>query len=263
MTSEIGRQTEYIIYKALRYAGNLKPINGKIHIPSSLQYKIQNGECLKKLCENYKYIHVTNPNDGSSLKNKPTTADIILYKDHTMTGGLGISVKYNNLSMKHHRPHMLHKQMKMTRHLASLFNSEYNKVSKKWYHKLRNFTTYSEMTQDIKLSFFYDINLLTVNWLNNNPRLFSNYIRFIIDDSTPIIIKVNTNKEIDVLKKKRYKIKDSKAYVNYERGIIHIIPSPSSLNTPIIQMRLHTCERYIGNSLSLKYDVKINGLFDK
>ena len=246
----IGEKTERIVCSILHHDAKLLPLTSHLKAISNdakkdIRYYI-NKKNRVAICdifnkEKFSSFDITIPSDGSSCT-KRSTADILLYNGENKRS-VGLSIKHNNMSIKHHRPHMLHKQMQLSSELSSVFQKDYQRIQNKWlkYFSSYNFGQYNEMNIYTRMSMLNDFNVLTANWLNDNQECISKYVNFIIDKQTPYILKVNTDGSVDIYKKKRYRIFKPFVYVNYEKASIYIVLDSTNTSPISLCMRLHTC----------------------
>lgn len=260
MNYSIGKISENIITEAIKQ-NNIKII--KYNKSNLLQkYKKLIHICkdkLKYMCKGYKCAQLTCPSSGSSGKQNPTTADIILLKDKSDKNGLHISVKHNNFSMKHQRPHMLYRQVKMDRRQSALFINDYSKIVNYWILKWkRKYNMYSEIPITQKHKLYSEINTLTVNYLNKNIINLKRYINFIIDQKTKYIIHLNIHQNKCDIFKKRHIVLDPK--ITMDNGFVFIHLNKNNANTPKIRLRIHTCKnKFDGKTIHVKYDSILYG----
>lgn len=266
----IGEKTEHIVCSILHYEAKMTPLTS--NLKSITRESRKDIKYIKKkdrtaICDiingkGFSSFNVTSPSDGSSC-GKRSTADILLY-NRDSDRSVGLSIKHNNMSIKHHRPHMLHKQMRLSSDLSFEFQNEYKRIEDKWLKFTSSFSKYNEIDAFDRRKMLNDFNVLTTKWLNNNIAHISTYVNFIMDKQTPYILKVNSNGTVEVYKKKRYIINNPFIYVNHEKGCINIVlDRDNNMNPAIISMRLHTCSKYIKSSLDIKFDVTAYGIFNK
>jgi len=189
---------------------------------------------------------------GSSSSTSRTTSDIIV---NVPNDPINISVKHNNLSLKHQKADKLWCQMKMCETKKERFIKEYSGICDKW-HQGNNATLWADV--DDKRELYDAVNALTIKTLTTCPKkdAFS-YLDFILDLSTrnKYIIKCNIlKKEVEVL---QVCVPTSvlPTDLRISGNFIEMQLGPDVQ----VRMRLHNCTTRVKKNLGLKYDTQIKG----
>ena len=175
---------------------------------------------------------------------------------------LNLSLKNNNVSIKHQRPGPtpIHFGYTKKDQATILFLNKYNNINKKFFNiaksKNSKLENYDEISDDIKNKFLYTPTCkLVCDFINNNSNKGLEYQNFIIGeiDYKQIVlsknkIKIKSFDNIPKSKTVSSKI-DSRGYILVD---FH--------NNIILSMRLHNASKKISEKGSLKFDTKTHKL---
>lgn len=194
--------------------------------------------------------------DNSGVHGDPS--DIII---KTPSYTLPISIKYNNDSIKHHRPECLWRQLSMTKKDSNTFIYEYDAFLESWKKSNRNIINFSQLNSIQRSSLIAGVNSIIYKWMcyynmHKNKKFIRLFVKFLIGNSNCIIIKWSKTKKD--FNQKRYCSDDFDCKLSISATDNKI--SISNKRNRTIYMRLHSCSTSIisGNRFNLKYDVKIH-----
>lgn len=226
-------------------------------IPSNLSLNIPN---LPARSWKPHFVRLERPSSGSSFLEHPTTSDITLIsRDRTQYEY--ISVKNNNMDIKHQKPNKLPLQMRMCARSSIEFNNAYNAINNKWFQKWNKmrFTTFREAPRADIDNLYRSVNKLVISYLNTEPvSRTQRFLKFLLDLDTRYVFKFEGIRKCTIFKK----IMVKKTIISAElRGSNTIILKLS--NNVKVYMRLHTACSRISPMLCLKYAVKAEDLFNK
>lgn len=190
---------------------------------------------------------------GSSTSHTRTTSDIIVHASPP----IHISIKHNNLSLKHQKSSNLWSQMRMCESRKKKFMTAYNKIETEWHARWSGYATFSDLPSEAKRELYDDINELTVKNLLSCPKKDARgYIDFILDlpAENKYILKCNVEKNnVQVLQLNIPSVSPTSVVKEGNFVIIHLEGGLS------IRMRLHSCKTNVTRTLGLKYDTQLKG----
>lgn len=172
------------------------------------------------------------------------TSDIVM-----IPSNIRLSIKHNNMFIKHQRCNKLHKQLKLGHDDARQFEEEYKAINDKYFNKWKHCKTFNRCD---KTELYNEINRLSLKWMSGKHEHLVCYLNFILD--------LNPKKYIIFWDKRKQlvqiihfdKLKDiiyNETPHLYISGNFIIIDFSSIL----IKMRLHNASSRITRTLSLKY----------
>ena len=257
----------YTIQKIRKFKTNSnrnKVVEAKMYLALSsvidgyVKKKSKKGCILRKTYDKFFYL---NPDGaGSSAQVKPTTSDIVVVlSDAAGPTYINLSIKNNNLSLKHQMPNKLWLQLQLKGKRKQSFIEEYAKINAIFYKKWKNHTSFSQVSFNEKSKWYTRINNLTKKYLlSSTPTAFRRYISFIMDLGTrqKYIIRYSPSGIVDVIKQDMKNI-TSKYKITVTTSFLKV----SFLGGSTIKMRLHNCQSKITKMMGLKYDTTlVNGL---
>lgn len=284
----VGNAIEYLVCKCLirkRFVPQSSPRLDKMQMQTQTQtqihsmshrvclaldyviaaYKEQHG--LKRLPPGGRQFALQSDNAGSSVAAQPTTGDVII------ANNLHISIKHNNLSLKHQKANKLALQLQLVPAKKASFESSFTHISAEFYKRWKSRGTFAKITFEERMELYDRINRLTVEYLNGATKAeFARYISFILSGEAcnKSVKSVKTNKSSYILncdtKGNRVSVlstckaleatsKDKKPTIEIRGTFIYI-----TIGKTIIKMRLHTCTSRITPCIGLKYDTRLETL---
>ena len=197
---------------------------------------------------------------GSSSSSERTTSDIVV---HEPQGPINISVKHNNLSVKHQKADKLWCQMRMCESRKLKFIGAYEKLCDEWLDKWtrsNKSVKYNELATGAKTELYNGINSLILRNLVTAPsKDVRNYLDFILDLPTQnkYIIKVNTTPSKQSVEMLQMCIPATATPTGIKRSgnFIEINLGPLVK----VRLRLHSCTTHVKAKLGLKYDTQVQG----
>jgi hypothetical protein len=267
MSRQSGSLTEYLVARSLISLGHRAADDGYTRArlvamskgykrDTAMEKKVEQGlVCI--IPANQRYTFSLNPDtSGSSSSSQRTTSDIVV---HGPTP-INISVKHNNLSLKHQKADKLWCQMRMCESRKQQFIGAYEKLCSLWISENETTSTYADLPPGAKTRLYNGINSLILKNLVTAPtKDVRNYLDFILDLPTQnkYIIKCNTTygkQSVEMLQlcvpntALPTKIKRVGNFIELDLG-------------PLVQvrLRLHSCTTNIKSKLDLKYDTQIKG----
>jgi hypothetical protein len=196
--------------------------------------------CLPQfMLKDYTKIKINSDNDGR-LGN---SNDITLYNGDDKS--LGISIKNNNLSIKHPRAGSLSKLFK-----NSDYNKKYNNLNDSWYNGFvkSDIEKFNECEKSSKMDMYNDFVQLLVQELSKYESNIINIINFCVSIYTDYI-----------LLKCKNRIRCYKNTIIHSKNFNVVKKSPNTFliitDSYTIKFRLHTASSKVTKKLSLKYDV--------
>lgn len=216
----------------------------------------------KKICMGLKrilpprkscYFSMMPDTSGSSTSHTRTTSDIVVHASPP----IHISIKHNNLSLKHQKSSNLWSQMRMCESRKRKFVAAYNKIETEWHAKWSGYKAFSDLPIEAKRELYDDVNELTVKNLLSCPKKDARgYIDFILDlpAENKYILKCNVEKnKVQVLQLSVPSVPPKSVVKEGNFVIIHLTDGLS------IRMRLHSCKTNVTRTLGLKYDTQLRG----
>lgn len=188
---------------------------------------------------------------GSSSCANPTTSDIIIGNN------IHISIKNNNLSIKHQKANKLGLQMKMDEEDRKDFERDYSQINDDFFMKWSDRDSFSNVTLIEKMEMYNKINALTMFYLTKVDPY--QYLLFILDLATPhYILKCNVRKNTIAILKSNItpevlSSKSSSLTMHVKGTILYIC-----MDEYTIKMRLHNCTSKITKTLGIKYDTTLH-----
>jgi hypothetical protein len=219
-------------------------------------YKEQHG--LKRLPPGGRQFALQSDNAGSSVAAQPTTGDVII------ANNLHISIKHNNLSLKHQKANKLALQLQLVPAKKASFESSFTHISAEFYKRWKSRGTFAKITFEERMELYDRINRLTVEYLQGATKAeFARYISFILSgeacNKSSYILNCDTKgNRVSVLstcKALEATSKDKKPTIEIRGTFIYI-----TIGKTIIKMRLHTCTSRITPCIGLKYDTRLETL---
>jgi hypothetical protein len=202
------------------------------------------------------YFSMMPDTSGSSTSHARTTSDIIVHSNPP----LHISIKHNNLSLKHQKASNLWSQMRMCESRKCRFLAAYERIETGWHAKWSRsgYLAFNELPPEAKKDLYDQVNELTVKHLMTGPkRDVQGYINFILDlpSQNKFILKCDANKnKVQLL---QLKVPDDVVPTKVERqgNFVQLHLGPKIC----IRMRLHSCKTNVTKTIGLKYDTQIHG----
>jgi hypothetical protein len=210
---------------------------------------------LKLESSKFPFVKLLNHREGSSNNILATTADLVmLCKDQKITQM--VSIKHNNMYVKHHKPNKLGLQMKLNSVAKESFEKQYATINNAYVKKWSRLTTFSQVPSGEKIQLYKKINELTKFYLLKFRPW--KYIDFLLDQKTKFVCKFGGPTGVQLLKKKylrnktvdTIKVDGSKICIKLVNGIS-------------INMRLHTAQSRITPTLCMKYEVTLKDYFTR
>ena len=266
-----GRLLEYVIVSNLKNKlgdectltqnsinSNLRDINKLHEVDKELlnHFKKYSPLISNWIIENFSERPVTidRLGDGSGVKGDVT--DIRLTSN---VSTLNISIKNNNVSIKHQRPGTtpIHIGYNKKDTITEDFSIKYKKINKKFYleslKKSPNVELYREVEESKNIYLYKPICRLVNEFLNGNKDRGDIYQRFLIG---------NVDFKQIVLWKKKIEIKSFDEIPNSPKMVVELNGNSylkvDFNNGIILMMRLHTASSRISETGSLKFDTKID-----
>jgi len=219
----------------------------KIHcIDSKNRYANKVSYCMDRLEDSLPF-NLSDYNSMKLLRDLANTSNDLELRNTITNKSLGISLKNNNLSLKHPR----------ARSFGNLLDAEYTKqyieLNDSWYAGFEEVQaeTFSECRKSSISSMYSDFtSLLKKHIVTCDARSLANYCCSIVD--TDYIIKRNKNGTFTTYQNK----------IDIERLSINVIPVSDNTfhvklsNNLVLSFRIHTASKRVTKMLSLKYDVK-------
>ena len=273
MSRSIGNAIEYLVCRCLinkrfvpqsrldRLAKDVKyvPISAPMtkRVNDALDYVI----CTYKASQGLKRLPnrrftVQGDNAGSSRATHPTTGDVII-ADH-----LHLSIKHNNLSLKHQKANKLALQLQLSAKEKAKFETSFSQISREFYERWKIRDKFCNVTFSERMEMYDRVNGLTVEYLKGASEAeFTRYITFLLcDKPLHYILNCDTKGErVSVLSTSGGGGCGGGTGSNRDisiRGTFIYITHGSSQ----IKMRLHTCTSRITPCIGLKYDTRLDRL---
>jgi hypothetical protein len=193
---------------------------------------------------------------GSSTSATRTTSDIVVHSDPP----INISIKHNNLSLKHQKANKLWSQMRMCASRTKRFIEAYEKIENGWHDvwSKGGYIPFAELPPVAKTDLYDRVNALTMLHLKTGPKKdVRGYLDFILDLPTQnkYIIKCNRTKNtVNVLQ----------VCIPSTQTVTNVVKNGNFLELSlgknvVVRMRLHSCTTNVTKKLGLKYDTQIKG----
>lgn len=182
------------------------------------------------------------------------TADVVVQVGPGCTYRL--SLKHNNQSIKHQRPHMLWKHLGMADPDKAAFQEAFRAINQKWMRALKPYAQYCDIPADLKSSMYADVLRLCRDSIMRAPReCQANLLRFLEGAAdTHVLVWSRATGTVSVWNTSD---RDTRT-----RPRVHSVQQTNCTTLTlrcscqkVIKMRLHTASKAIkGASLSLKFD---------
>lgn len=169
------------------------------------------------------------------------SSDIILHCSDGII--LPISLKYNNLSIKHPRPNSL-----KCCNLPDQYYSEFKELNDKWYKNFSDsgYCVFSEVSKSDKFKMYRQFNELVLKHIVSIDQVVALF-KFCTSIDQYLLVYEPKRGVLNY-----YRIKDSSS------TDLPVLVSDTTFKTGILSFRLHTASKSITPTLSLKYDVTVS-----
>ena len=268
-----GNATEYMVAKCLVSMG-YKPLNDgyskKRMTAMGKDYKANKANKLleRKVCQGLVCIlkaetkaeavtfSLMRDTSGSSSSITRTTTDIVVHSDPP----INISIKHNNLSLKHQKANKLWSQMRMCASRKTRFIAAYEKIEDEWHAKWSKggYVAFAELPPTAKTDLYERVNALTMTHLLTGPKKdVRGYLDFILDLPTQNKYILNCDGTKNTVKILQVCIPDQQTVTKVQRNG-NFLEVHLGANV-LVRMRLHSCTTNVTKKLGLKYDTQVKG----
>jgi hypothetical protein len=164
---------------------------------------------------------------------------------------IGISLKHNNLSLKH--PHPLGLSKYLTKKESMIYIKKYKIINSKWNDKISIYLKYNDIDKDMIYELYSDYVDILYNALISSDICIQGILKFClsINNKTQYIMyKICKTDDVIVLEHNPNIVLNNFKVKRVSQSTIIIL-----IDTLSIKMRLHTSKSKISNNINLKYDV--------
>lgn len=167
-----------------------------------------------------------------------------------------LSLKHNNQSIKHQRPHMLWKHLGLLDPDKEAFQTAFRSINNKWMRSFKPYAQYCDVPTGLKKAMYADVLRLCRDYIMGAPReCHANLLRFLEGAAdTHVLVWSRATGTVSVwnTSDKSTRTRPRVHSIQQANGTTLILRCNCQ---KVIKMRLHTASKGIkGNSLSLKFD---------
>ncbi len=234
------------------FLGNWEKCSSKKFLRVPIRYNLHNDKCgIKGDTTDIDII-----TERRTIQNK----DIIYGKTSSSTEILHISLKYNNLSIKHQRPSNLPSQLSLSQQASANYRKQYTKLNESIYQKIKQYPTFNCVPDKNKI--IKPIIDLAEDTFRKycNSRVSKNLLSYLTGGKVNkliLMIKDAPKQDIEMYK-----------FTPCDQTL-YIVKRINDLNIQIIfgtdyifNLRLHTASSRITKSLNFKFDTTLKNMRD-
>lgn len=193
-----------------------------------------------------------NPDNQGDSRGGGQTADIVL--PSTTTSPIKLSIKNNNVFIKHQRPNKLHMQLGLDAEDAAAFQGQYKEINDRYYqkwHQQSGYRLFNQIPTEEKFALYQEINDLTISWMLKDLDKLRRYVFFVLDvDPDKYILKWDPGRtDFSVISGIKTSLDEPPSITTRDGSFIEI-----RTHDLLVKLRMHNARSRITPTLSLKYN---------